>query len=284
MPQVTNPAAEIYALCKKLDRIAAKEPSRDVLSKHFGVTPDETDFYAIVTALSARFDSLGELVNILPQYATPQKSVAINAITHLRGFLRPHALNKIWDEVKSSAFKPDYLVPLHMIDPLIQHIAPISLPTEEERQKILESLDAAIAELFIGNCVAATSLAISLKATRKIVEKLEFFGIDELLERIANSDAYLRAATRASDVRTQSNMMSALRKAGIALSLVLNALVVADTGITAVENDYQRGQALIEFINNEIEIAPLQLPAPKVAEDQLSGIVPESTRQQPDEH
>jgi hypothetical protein len=165
-----------------------------------------------------------------------------------------------WESSKNNIFKPEILLALHMVDPLVQQIAPIAIPSEDERNEIVAKINEAIDELEKSDSFAATSLAMSLQAVRRIMEKLEFFGVEELFRSLINSDAYFRATVH--EAKSDPKARSGLRKAALALSFILNILTVSDAGFTALENDYSRTQALIGFIGEQIKVEPLQLPSP----------------------
>jgi hypothetical protein len=96
---------------------------------------------------------------------------------------------------------------------------------------------------------------------RRVLEKLDFFGADELVRKIIDANVRFRSAVKESASQPASGK-SGIRKAAVALSFLLNALVVSDSGLTALENDFSRSQALIGFISEEIRVEPLMLSPP----------------------
>ncbi|RUX49475.1 hypothetical protein EOA33_12420 [Mesorhizobium sp. M4A.F.Ca.ET.050.02.1.1] len=247
--EITDPSTELHRLCEKLKANDARDETRKALARQFGVTVDSPEFFAILAAISARIARLRSLVASMT--ATPEifRQRFDQACVRVSSFISSANLHNSWRGVRDSAFEPVSLNSLLMAGHTIQGVAPLRVPTEAQRAEFLQKIDEAINAIDDRQDVIMAVFVTSFVALRFMIEKLEFYGVDGVLEQLLNTHAIL-SSVEYSDKKKGKNRTFA--KAWAVLASIYVALTIPDAGLTAVQNYYADYQAVIEYFSQQV--------------------------------
>lgn len=266
MAEITDPSTELFRLCTMLRGVDSKDITARTLAKTFGVEVDSAEFFAILSAISSRVRRLRFLVASLTDTPDSFRSAFDSACVQVASFLSSTSIAGQWRGVRDTAFKEVALNTLMMAGHTVKGVAPLSVPTDSERANLIKELDDAMNSLTDSNDIFSTLLVSSFSTLRTIIEKLDFYGVDSLVDHLPNAYAILRSADASQNDRTKKRGYS---KAWKVLAAIYLLLTVPDAGITAVENYYSRSQAAIHYFskdptepNIKLIAGPTKPPAP----------------------
>ncbi|MBZ9743291.1 MULTISPECIES: hypothetical protein [unclassified Mesorhizobium] len=150
--------------------------------------------------------------------------------------------------MRDTAFKDVALNTLMMAGHTVKKVAPLSVPSASERADLIKKLDDAIEAIKYGNDVFATLLVNSFLTLRVIIERLDFYGVDGLIDHLLNTHAILQNAEAS---QSDSKKKRGFAKAWNVLATIYFLLTVPDAGITAIENNYARFQVALHYFSKE---------------------------------
>lgn len=248
MAEITDPSTELFQLCTMLKGVDSKDVTTRTLAKKFGVDVDSAEFFSTLAAISSRIHRLRSLVASLTDTPQPFRSAFDIACAQAASFLSSTSLTGQWRGVRDAAFKDVALNTLMMAGHTVKKVAPLSVPTASERADIIKKIDEAIEEIQDGNDIFATLLFSSFLTLRVIIERLEFYGVDGLIDHLLNTHVILRSAEAS---QSDSQKKRGFTRAWNVLATMYFLLTIPDAGITAIENNYARFQVALHFFSKE---------------------------------
>jgi hypothetical protein len=219
------------------------DPAAAGLAALLGVEAHGAEYFIILGVIASRFHRLEEFV--LKIVTDDSRNTILRSLPRLRAFLSlPAKPNGSWDQVKESLFPEAAMNVLSMLSPLLAEKAPLSVPTAAERADAIQKIDAALEALAEEHDALSAALHGSLSATRRMMEKFEFWGPESLTQQLQNIvGLYELTVRRDPDRRTSAAML----KVVAALSFLLSINVGADAALTALENNYTRATTILGY-------------------------------------
>lgn len=257
MPLISDPASELHVMCTLIGGFSTGNTSHrgaKALAKLLGVPENSSQYFMGLGAIAGRFDRLATLFS--DTLSEPHKGLALQTLSSLQVFLNAEQQMASWEGVRGQVFTDANMRTLLMSGLAVRQVAPISIPTPDERKEILSMLDEALQELSDHHGAISSSIHQALEVTRRMLAQLEIFGTDSLSEHLLRLFALKQASAEAQ--RPGSKEKSAWAKAWATVAILAGTLVLADESIVAVENHYHRANAIIRHFAAEQK----QLPAP----------------------
>jgi len=216
-------------------------------------------------SLSPRFKKLDQLVRLAPDLSDARKGRSLTAIAGLERIVRITHLNQSWSPSRDDALREEHLVALEYTGDAIAKIAKFIVPTDAERREFVSKLDEAIEAFSGASDISAGMLVDTLATLKLLLEKLDFFGIDELTEKLIIAGLQLKVVGDDPATRNPNTTAGqAWRKAAVAISLLVNCLVVPHDVAIATSDYYQWGQTSLSWIREQTSTEPRRLTGPQI--------------------
>lgn len=262
MSESTDPAMELWQVFTRMQAHPGKGTCRDALADMFGCAADDEVFFVLLAAISTRCDRLNRLVDTAPELAEHREEIA-KATRTLRHIFGTDILPTPWKERSVQFLRPECLTAVKMASIGLRSRYPLKKLSDDERTELLRQINDVLADAESEHSFSALVVRNALIGIRTIIERLDFFGHDALIERLFLANGELYAPSRANE---KERGQTRLRKKALAVvCAVVGALIVSDEALTAVENHYHRAQCLLEYIhqNGTAQIAEVKkLPPP----------------------
>lgn len=258
---LTNPANELYELCRLLQShgISERSPSHKALAIIFGLkSSDDPIFYSILAALSSRFEMLVRITQESSAVPDHLRDRSVGAVNQLKLFCRVQGMQEIWKEKKIKVFSNEQMTALQYLGGFIQQTHPVKIVTDEERKEILQRIEKELAEIDgeSSNSLVQDLIILELKSLKVVLDHLTFFGIDALRDSLFKATVNVSAAESAASSDADK---SVVKKARYVLGSIAAALIFSSELIEAPEKIYDKGQLAIEYLVEKWPSAPTAL-------------------------
>jgi hypothetical protein len=235
----------------------------------FGVGKSNSDLLEIVSIIVRRMDRVIGLIPSAPHFDASHQANAIKALKRLQQMFEPDHLTASWKDTRAIIHEHGHLQTVHFLSPALKNVVRYSVPSAEERAEFIRQIDEALSEFGSATDIGADALVGSLKSLRLILEKLDFFGIEELQSKLVLATANFKVAVAAVDPSPRPDKTKGawrkLAKIAVVLAGIANAIVLADDAPTAITHHYDRALHLAHWVSYEVKPLlppPRQLPAP----------------------
>jgi len=260
MPLLSNPAMEIFSLCEEIhNKVRPNKSTSNVIADFIDVKVDSDEWFAALAIISARFKRLEGLVSSL---AIPDghKSRSVEAINHVRRFYQSDRLAGDFSKYAADVFNPQMMAVIFMLGPMTQAVAPVMVPTDDEREEHLARLESIAAALETVDDPFAPFVLLAIGTAIRMVRHLSFYGSDALVDELLR--IYGLASQAAANARDHE-AAGTFKKAGMAVAGLFTLLLATDAAFTSIENHYARGQRLISYISGMSPAEQKRLPPPR---------------------
>ena len=266
LTETSDPASELHKLCTRLKLFHFKGTGALALSECFAVTPNSSDYYELLGQLAGRFTRLrGIFESALDD---PVKSLGIKALEHLQSFLSAQRQQQPWAQVKESVFDDANMNTLLMSSIRIGQVAPIIIPSEEERTGAIEKIDAALQALSPYHGSISTALYSSLASMKRILVRFDVYGVDAFTDEFLRAFAVQSAADR--EVNVPAPERRARSGAWATISMVAALMVGSDAALTAIENHYSRAEKVVQTLLDEQKLLPPPVPTDEPKQSKIA--------------
>lgn len=196
--ELTDPASEIAALFEEFSSIQpgqVDDTTQSVLSSYFDCDPSTSDWYELIGTIASRIRSLREFIaNVEDRFVRDKmRSQTLKSLDHMTQFVSPnHMMNK-WRVTKANLFSDEHIAKLESFAPTAEKYKPLRKLSEEERQAILDKLDAIL--LMVDDDHeqfsdipewAIAPIVDGIKNLRRVIGYLRFFGHQAAVDAVLN--------------------------------------------------------------------------------------------------
>lgn len=282
---LTDPATEIFEMCQVLQSspAKAKAETRKALAQIFGcVSCHEALFFELLAALSKRFDRLAEITETSPNVPDHLREKSTTAVKHLRNFFSTDGLHEAWEQRKAKVFVNEHLTAVEYIGALIRNEYPLKKLNDEERAELIDKIDELLTSIKDdgGASIVQDVVVSAFESVKAILERLVFFGTDASTESLILAFTKLAAAEKVAESETDK---ATVKKALGVIALVAGAMIYTSDVLTAAEDLYNKGQAAVQYIIEQIP-EDIKLLAPPEGTDGQTDTDCEAESTSPDEN
>lgn len=258
MPKLSDEAEEIYRMLISISNISPTQPpsTSASLAYYFGVDPDGSQYVYFLAAIQLRFERFKEMVSVsVPNERHRQK--VVEAIERVRAFSTHRHWDAGWKDTKRSTLLQADLDLIEATGFGLKQIAPVIYIDADERQTYIDELRKNLNKADFSNDYLSDMMRMSLDTAIKMLDRFEIFGSSIIGEKLIESILMVKQIESSNPEKNQKRNISTL---AVAISAILNLIVLADDVPTALNNHYTRLKAA--FVPTE-STAQRQLPPPQ---------------------
>jgi len=271
MSTITDPALELHSLFQRLDahETNSQDQTHNVLRQIFTTGSSESDFLDVVSVIVRRIERLKKLVHHANGLDKLHRNSANSTLSQFQSIFTPDRFVSRWQDARAVIQSNGNLHVLHFLSTEIRRIVKYGIPTTEERDEFVRQIDEVLKEPSHMEDVGADVVISALRSLRFILIKLEFFGVEELSEKLGLlSAAYRAIIIRTADPQNPQNLWKRWGQIGAIILAVADVIIVADELPGALQNHYTRAAQIAHWVAEEtLPLLPTperpRLPAPQ---------------------
>ncbi|MBF0268160.1 MAG: hypothetical protein HQL44_06180 [Alphaproteobacteria bacterium] len=273
MSEFTDPATELEQLFRHLKNYEMRGSTRDALAAIFGCKADDDVYYLLLSVITSRCVRFKELVSNDPEL-DGHKGNIISAITVMSSIFSTQLLHAAWNDRKNACLPEHHLISVGMANISLKKTHVLIKLSDQERKKLSDDISSILHDVTFQNSIHAQMVLTSLNGIKLFIEKLEFFGADCLIDKLCAAAFEIQAAILDRPANCQCSNLTVpefAKKALVVIAATVQLLIVSDAASTALENHYNRGQKLLNFLKSELH----EFSEHKLLEPPTIDILPE---------
>lgn len=269
MPTISNEAEELHRMCVRFRDHESRLQTNGALAALFGVKEESADYYFFISAIRLRFERFIHVVDEVVSNDRHRSNLHA-AAGHLVSFTESRYWQSGWRDTRTNVFTETHLMALDMAGGGLASVAPVLVPSDDERRAHIDDLHRALAGVEDSNDFLAQMVSQSLRTVIRMVELFDIFGSAAIGEKLFETHALIKQAAEASPKGSKNVYVKAVMIVGI----VLGGLTYTDGAMSAIENFYGRANSIAQLLlANPPALKLLPPPAEEATADEHEGSI-----------
>lgn len=272
MPDISDPARELYLLCARLKEIRDSSDKKKSLAAmwedFFGVEQRSSTFFSLLGILRGRFEIVASAVSS-SDASQEIKVEAQKRIDEIQVILDPTRLHNSWEDVKAKALHEAAMSVLMLSSSVIGDRFKFNIPNPNDIEKIQTGIRHAIDALSDDVDLVTHTLLELLKSVLTCLERLDIYGNYALADKLISLFVMVEhqiTQPKEAPKRRRTALEKLKQTVVLAISCVIAAppayqaaSVSLSAGLTANIEAYNQGVLALKYfgiIDDDVRMIP----------------------------